>query len=297
MDIEKILQDKVIDAVQKIYGQKPEEKAIQIQRTRKDFKGDFTLVVFPLLRIFKKSPEQTANEIGEYLKNEVDEINEYNVIKGFLNLSFQDDFWISFLNSTVTKKDFGKRINANPQKILIEYSSPNTNKPLHLGHIRNNLLGYSVAKILETQGHEVVKVNLVNDRGIHICKSMLAWQKWGDINSYLKWISTDNEVIEKIRMLVKNNIYNYCNRVINSYKNGNIGRSIDKKYKEEVIGLYEKTKANKNPINQLVNILENYELFLKNSKKYRLLKKRIENQKRELEFRNSKIEPKTAGKK
>jgi len=180
MDIEKTLKDKVIDAVQKIYGQIPEDKTIQVQRTRKDFDGDFTLVVFPLLRISKKPPEQTANEIGEYLKHKVKAINDYNVIKGFLNLSFQDDFWISFLNSTVTKKDFGKRKNANPQKILIEYSSPNTNKPLHLGHIRNNLLGYSVANILKTQGHEVVKVNLVNDRGIHICKSMLAWQKWGD---------------------------------------------------------------------------------------------------------------------
>jgi len=180
MDIEKTLKDKVIAAVQKIYGQVPEEKAIQIQRTRKDFDGDFTLVVFPLLRISKKPPEQTASEIGEYLKSKVDEIHDYNVIKGFLNLSFQDDFWLSFLNTTITEKDFGKRKNANPQKILIEYSSPNTNKPLHLGHIRNNLLGYSVAKILETQGHEVVKVNLVNDRGIHICKSMLAWQKWGN---------------------------------------------------------------------------------------------------------------------
>jgi len=179
MDIEKTLQDKVIDAVQKIYGQIPEEKTIQIQRTRKDFVGDYTLVVFPLLRISKKPPEQTANEIGQYLTHKVEEINDYNVIKGFLNLVFQDNFWISFLNSTVTDKDFGNRKNTNPQKILIEYSSPNTNKPLHLGHIRNNLLGYSVANILKTQGHEVVKVNLVNDRGIHICKSMLAWQKWG----------------------------------------------------------------------------------------------------------------------
>ncbi|MFO7843289.1 MAG: arginine--tRNA ligase [Bacteroidales bacterium] len=180
MDIEKTLKDKVIAAVQEIYGQVPEGKTIQIQRTRKDFDGDFTLVVFPLLRISKKPPEQTAGEIGEYLKTKVDEVHEYNVIKGFLNLSLQDNFWVSFLNTTVTEKDFGQRKNANPQKILIEYSSPNTNKPLHLGHIRNNLLGYSVAKIIETQGHEVVKVNLVNDRGIHICKSMLAWQKWGN---------------------------------------------------------------------------------------------------------------------
>jgi arginyl-tRNA synthetase len=180
MNIEKTLKNKVIDAVQNIYGQAPEEKSIQIQRTRKDFDGDFTLVVFPLLRISKKPPEQTANEIGEYLNTEVKEINDYNVIKGFLNLSIENDFWITFLNDIFAEKDFGIRKNADPKKILIEYSSPNTNKPLHLGHIRNNLLGYSVAKILETQGHDVVKVNLVNDRGIHICKSMLAWQKWGN---------------------------------------------------------------------------------------------------------------------
>jgi len=180
MDIEKILKKKVIDAVQKIYRQLAEEKTIQIQRTRKDFEGDFTLVVFPLLRVSKKPPEQTAGEIGEFLKREVSEIKDYNVIKGFLNLVVDNDFWISFLNSSGKNKNFGFKNVANPQKILIEYSSPNTNKPLHLGHIRNNLLGYSVAKILETQGHEVVKVNLVNDRGIHICKSMLAWQKWGN---------------------------------------------------------------------------------------------------------------------
>ena len=180
MDIEKILKKKVIDAVQKIYRQLAEEKTIQIQRTRKDFEGDFTLVVFPLLRVSKKPPEQTASEIGEYLKSEVSEIKDYNVIKGFLNLVVDNDFWISFLNSSIQNKNFGYKKVANPQKILIEYSSPNTNKPLHLGHIRNNLLGYSVANILETQGHEVVKVNLVNDRGIHICKSMLAWQKWGN---------------------------------------------------------------------------------------------------------------------
>jgi len=180
MDIEKILKKKVIEAVQKIYRQLAEEKTIQIQRTRKDFEGDFTLVVFPLLRVSKKPPEQTAGEIGEFLKREVSEIKDYNVIKGFLNLVVDNDFWISFLNSSGKNKNFGFKNVANPQKILIEYSSPNTNKPLHLGHIRNNLLGYSVAKILETQGHEVVKVNLVNDRGIHICKSMLAWQKWGN---------------------------------------------------------------------------------------------------------------------
>ncbi len=180
MNFEQILKNTVIDAIRKIYGTTPDSQSIQIQRTRKDFDGDFTLVVFPLLRISKKPPEQTANEIGEYLKNHVAEIAEYNVIKGFLNVLIDNEFWISFLNSVAKETNYGLFENPNPQKILIEYSSPNTNKPLHLGHIRNNLLGFSVAKILETQGHKVSKVNLVNDRGIHICKSMLAWQKWGD---------------------------------------------------------------------------------------------------------------------
>src|SRR6056297_766756 len=210
MDIEKILKKKVIDAVQKIYRQLAEEKTIQIQRTRKDFEGDFTLVVFPLLRVSKKPPEQTAGEIGEFLKREVSEIKDYNVIKGFLNLVVDNDFWISFLNSSGKNKNFGFKNVANPQKILIEYSSPNTNKPLHLGHIRNNLLGYSVANILKTQGHEVVKVNLVNDRGIHICKSMLAWQKWGDIKLFFKWNNNKNfsnnfqNVFEKDQDSIKN---------------------------------------------------------------------------------------------
>ncbi|MGM0407167.1 MAG: arginine--tRNA ligase, partial [Bacteroidota bacterium] len=180
MNFEQILKNTVIDAIRKIYGTTPDSQSIQIQRTRKDFDGDFTLVVFPLLRVSKKPPEQTANEIGEYLKNHVAEIAEYNVIKGFLNVLIDNEFWISFLNSVAKETNYGLFENPNSQKILIEYSSPNTNKPLHLGHIRNNLLGFSVAKILETQGHKVSKVNLVNDRGIHICKSMLAWQKWGD---------------------------------------------------------------------------------------------------------------------
>ncbi len=181
MDIELILKETVIDAVQKLYEQTLEEKSIQIQKTRKDFDGDFTLVVFPLLRISKKPPEQTANELGEYLKDNVEQINGYNVIKGFLNLSIDNSFWISYLSTVAQDDNYGFVKNKkNSKTILIEYSSPNTNKPLHLGHIRNNLLGYSVAKIIESQGDKVYKVNLVNDRGIHICKSMLAWQKWGN---------------------------------------------------------------------------------------------------------------------
>ncbi|OFX86388.1 MAG: arginine--tRNA ligase [Bacteroidetes bacterium GWF2_33_16] len=181
MSIELQLKNKVLEAIQQMYGQSVDSENIQIQKTRKDFDGDFTLVVFPLLRISKKPPEQTATEIGEYLKKNIDDISEFNVIKGFLNLTLNTCFWISFLNSVGQKKDFGYITDKEkPNTVLVEYSSPNTNKPLHLGHIRNNLLGYSVAKIIASQGDNVFKVNLVNDRGIHICKSMLAWQKWGD---------------------------------------------------------------------------------------------------------------------
>lgn len=180
MNIESRLIDTVTEAVYEIYEKTPDKKTIQIQKTRKDFDGDFTLVVFPLLRISKKPPEQTATELGEYLKTNVKEICSYNVIKGFLNLTINKSFWLSFLNSVGTNNNYGFISESkNSETVLIEYSSPNTNKPLHLGHIRNNLLGYSVAQILKSQGNKVVKVNLVNDRGIHICKSMLAWQKWG----------------------------------------------------------------------------------------------------------------------
>lgn len=181
MSIELQLKEKVLEAIQQIYGQSVDPETIQIQKTRKDFVGDFTLVVFPLLRVSKKPPEQTATEIGEYLKKNIEDINDFNVIKGFLNLTLNTGFWISFLNSVGKKHNYGFINNKEkPNTVLVEYSSPNTNKPLHLGHIRNNLLGYSVSKIIASQGDNVVKVNLVNDRGIHICKSMLAWQKWGN---------------------------------------------------------------------------------------------------------------------
>ena len=180
MDVEAKLKEKVLEAIQKIYEQTPDINLIQIQKTRKTFKGDYTLVVFPLLRISKKPPEQTAKEIGEYLKNHISEIKEYNILKGFLNLSIDNSFWVHFLNSVSKNPNYGVLKKENPRTVMIEYSSPNTNKPLHLGHIRNNLLGYSVAKIIKASGDNIVKVNLVNDRGIHICKSMLAWQKWGN---------------------------------------------------------------------------------------------------------------------
>jgi len=181
MDIEFKLQEFILKALSDLYGQEVDSKSIQIQKTRKDFEGDFTLVVFSLLRVSKKPPEQTGEEIGNYLKENIPQISGFNVIKGFLNLSIDKSFWISFLQNVALDGQYGFITDkSDPKTILIEYSSPNTNKPLHLGHIRNNLLGYSVAKLLETQGDQVKKVNLVNDRGIHICKSMLAWQKWGN---------------------------------------------------------------------------------------------------------------------
>jgi arginyl-tRNA synthetase len=179
--MEKILARKVVEAVKSLYNVDIEENLVQISATRKDFTGDYTLVVFPLLRFSKKSPELTAEDIGGYLKESCEDVHEYNVIKGFLNIVITSSWWYSFFNEMASQTDiFAKAVAANPETVMVEYSSPNTNKPLHLGHIRNNLLGYSLCKILEACGHKVVKTNIVNDRGIHICKSMLAWQKKGN---------------------------------------------------------------------------------------------------------------------
>lgn len=170
----------LLQAGKELYGQDIPERFIQVQKTRSEFDGDLTLVVFPLLAISKKGPEQTADELGKYFTKNLKNISDYNVIKGFLNLTISDTFWLSFFEQNRTKVGFGKRPRLEENPVIVEYSSPNTNKPLHLGHIRNNLLGWSVSEILLANGKDVKKVNLVNDRGIHICKSMLAWQKWGD---------------------------------------------------------------------------------------------------------------------
>ncbi len=177
MKIENFISDVAARAVEALYG-KSEGEQLQIQKTRKEFEGDYTLVVFPLLRRSRKSPEATAAEIGEYLVANTPEIKAFNVIKGFLNLTLDASFWAERFAAIAADGSFG-RAAATGRTVMIEYSSPNTNKPLHLGHIRNNLLGYSVAQILAANGHNVIKVNLVNDRGIHICKSMLAWQRFG----------------------------------------------------------------------------------------------------------------------
>ncbi len=178
MNIEKFIADTVQGAVEALYGPLTGEQ-LQIQKTRKEFAGDYTLVTFPLLKKSRKSPEMTANEIGAWLKENQAEIKDFNVIKGFLNLELDPSFWADRFTEIIADKEFGYG-QPTGRTIMIEYSSPNTNKPLHLGHIRNNLLGYSVAEILKANGHSVIKANLVNDRGIHICKSMLAWQLYGE---------------------------------------------------------------------------------------------------------------------
>ncbi|MNX82028.1 Arginine--tRNA ligase [compost metagenome] len=176
--IQKRLVEVTVQAVKALYNADILEHQIALQATRKEFEGQITIVTFPVTRFSKSSPEQTGKEIGTYLQQHITEISDFNVIKGFLNIVLSDDYWVSLLNETIVAKDFGV-FPANGKKLMVEYSSPNTNKPLHLGHIRNNLLGYSVAEILKAYGYEVIKANLVNDRGIHICKSMLAWQKFG----------------------------------------------------------------------------------------------------------------------
>lgn len=181
MVIEQQITGSVIAGIKELYGADVAEAQVQLQKTKKEFKGHLTLVVFPFLRMSKKSPEQTAQELGEYLVKNEPAVAEFNVIKGFLNLTVASGCWIDLLNEINAASEYGfTKATENSPLVMIEYSSPNTNKPLHLGHVRNNLLGYSLSKIMEANGNKVVKTNIVNDRGIHICKSMLAWQKWGN---------------------------------------------------------------------------------------------------------------------
>jgi len=179
--MESILRERIKEAVKALYKSDITDNLIQIQETKKDFAGDFTFVVFPLLRYSKNTPEQTGESIGKYLVENFPAIAEFNVIKGFLNLVISDSWWMDFFAGMILSNSFIADCEVvKPETILVEYSSPNTNKPLHLGHIRNNLLGFSLYRILSSCGHNVIKTNIVNDRGIHICKSMLAWQKYGN---------------------------------------------------------------------------------------------------------------------
>ena len=181
MKIESIIGSAVIDAVKTLYGQEIGEKMVQLQKTKREFEGNLTLVVFPFLKISKKKPEDTAQEIGLYLVENCPAIASFNVVKGFLNLVIAQSAWLGLLADINADEKFGeKKATEDSPLVMVEYSSPNTNKPLHLGHVRNNLLGWSLAKIMEANGNKVVKTNIVNDRGIHICKSMLAWLKYGN---------------------------------------------------------------------------------------------------------------------
>ena len=181
MNIEAQICSSVIAAVKELYGQEIPSKMVALQKTRSDFEGSLTLVVFPMLKTSKKKPEDTAQEIGDYLKANCEAVADFNVVKGFLNLVIAPAAWLGLLQDIDKDEKWGcKTATADSPLVMIEYSSPNTNKPLHLGHVRNNLLGWSLAQIMEANGNRVVKTNIVNDRGIHICKSMLAWQKWGN---------------------------------------------------------------------------------------------------------------------
>ena len=181
MSIIQSLQQATAEAVQALYGQMPTPEQLQFQKTRSEFEGQWTLVAFPLLKISRKNPEATAQEIGAYLQEHCSLVEGIQIVKGFLNLSIAPAAWVEDFNAIRSDKTFGhKQATADAPFVMVEYSSPNTNKPLHLGHVRNNLLGYSIARILEASGNRVFKTNIVNDRGIHICKSMLAWQRWGN---------------------------------------------------------------------------------------------------------------------
>ena len=181
MNIEALISKAASEAVMSLYGMDATEKMLQLQKTRSEFEGNLTLVVFPFVKAARKSPEQTAQEIGAYLLEHCTAVERFNVVKGFLNLSVGAGAWFALLKAIETDEHFGtKHVTDDSPLVMIEYSSPNTNKPLHLGHVRNNLLGWSLAQIMAANGNKVVKTNIVNDRGIHICKSMLAWLKWGN---------------------------------------------------------------------------------------------------------------------
>ena len=215
MKIETLISQAAAEAVKVLYGMEATEKMLQLQKTRSEFEGNLTLVVFPFVKAARKSPEQMAQEIGQYLVEHCAAVEKFNVVKGFLNLSIGNGAWLQLLEAIDQDANFGRKaVNEDSPLVMIEYSSPNTNKPLHLGHVRNNLLGWSLAQLLEANGNRVVKTNIVNDRGIHICKSMLAWLKYGNgetpessgkkgdhlIGDY--YVSFDKHYREEIKQLV-----------------------------------------------------------------------------------------------
>ncbi len=240
MSVELIIRDQIVEAIAKCYNQQIEPALVQLQNTRKEFEGDITLVVFPFVRMSKKSPELTAAEIGDYLQENVTEVEKYNVVKGFLNLVISPEYWISVLNSASTNPNYGltEETKSSPL-VMVEYSSPNTNKPLHLGHIRNNLLGFSLCEILKANGNKVVKTNIVNDRGIHICKSMYAWKMWGNGQT------PENTGIKGDHLV------------------GNFYVKFDQEYKKEIAELIEKGETKEYAEQNAPSILGAREMLLK----------------------------------
>jgi arginyl-tRNA synthetase len=180
MELEKIVQKTASEGLKNLFDVAFPEDKINLQKTRKDFDGDITVLTFPFISFSKKSPEETGEMLGKYLLKHCDQVADFNTVKGFLNLVITDDYWVAFLANIAKEVNYGYVSEPSGKIIMVEYSQPNTNKPLHLGHLRNNMLGYSLSNILKANGHEVIMANIINDRGIHICKSMLAWQKWGD---------------------------------------------------------------------------------------------------------------------
>jgi arginyl-tRNA synthetase len=240
MKIANVIETATQKALIDLYNFTIDLSQIQVQNTRKDQEGDITLVVFPFLRVSKKTLEETGREIGEYIVSKVNEIESFNIIKGFLNFNIVNDYWLKNLINSYNDVDFGIVVNGNmPRLVMIEYSSPNTNKPLHLGHIRNNLLGFSISEILKANGSQVIKTNIVNDRGIHICKSMYAWQQWG------KDMTPENTGIKGDHFV------------------GEFYVEFDKRYKEEVAELIEKGFSQEEAESNAPSILAARQLLLK----------------------------------
>ena len=237
MNIEQKLVSSVIGGLKALYGQDVPAAQVQLQKTKKEFEGHLTLVVFPFLRMSKKGPEQTAQEIGEYLQANEPSVAAFNVIKGFLNLTIASSAWIELLNGIHADKQYGiVAVTDNSPLVMIEYSSPNTNKPLHLGHVRNNLLGNALANIVAANGNKVVKTNIVNDRGIHICKSMLAWQKYGNGETPESSGKKGDHLIGDYYVSFDKH-YNYCKQLLSNIIEQN------KHYKAEVKELMAKFQS------------------------------------------------------
>ena len=238
MTLSQILSAPIEKAIQSLFGVTIDK--VEFQSTRKEFEGDITMVIFPLLKVIKSNPVELGNKIGAYLVENVAEVSNFNVVSGFLNIVISDQYYLDFFNHIKDNSQFGfVSANANEPAIMVEYSSPNTNKPLHLGHVRNNLLGYSVAEILKASGKKVYKTQIINDRGIHICKSMLAWQKFGNGQT------PETSGLKGDKLV------------------GNFYVAFDKAYKEEINQLMSEGKSEEEAKKQAPIILEAQEMLLK----------------------------------